>query len=120
MSVKMKGAEFKSYYHDEVYWVEDAWHDDHLIKVNGEYIVDIEDEQIPDDADVVIESGVVYVPADGDSGTQERGISFVTHFKNWRKQNKFSFIVVTVEKDKVADVRQALRSIPGVTEVKGG
>ena len=119
MSVKMKGVEFNAYYHDDEYWVSGAWHDDHCIKVNGEYREDF-DTNVPDDADVVIESGVVYVPVNGESGMEEKDISLVTHFKNWRKQNKFSFIVVTVEKGKETDVRQALRLIPGVTEVKGG
>ncbi|ACO94363.1 hypothetical phage protein [Shigella phage Ag3] len=119
MSVKMKGAEFNAYYHDDEYWVNGAWHDDHCIKVNGEYREDV-DADIPDDADVVIESGVVYVPVEGGSGAEENEVQLVSHFKKWRKQRNFSFIVVTVEKDKVADVRQALRSIPGVTEVKGG
>lgn len=119
MSVKMKGAEFKTYYHDDQYWVQDAWHEDHVIKVNGKYVEDVIDDEIPNDADVVIESGVVYIPSQTDSGRVEKEVSFVTHFKNWRKQNKFSFIVVTVEKDKAAEVRQALKSIPGVTEVKG-
>ena len=119
MSVKMKGAEFKAYYHDEEYWKPGAWHDYHCIKVNGEYTEDIEVD-IPDDADVLIESGVVYVPADDESGAEEKEIQLVTHFKNWRKQKNFSFIVVTVEKDKAAEVREAMKSIPGVTEVKGG
>lgn len=118
MSVKMKGAEFNAYYHDDAYWVKDAWHDDHCIKVNGEYREDF-DTHVPDDADVVIESGVVYVPVDGESGMEEKDISLVTHFKAWRKQSKYSFIVVTVEKDKAAEVREALRSIPGVASVKG-
>lgn len=119
MSVKMKGAEFKAYYQDDEYWTPGAWHDGHCIKVDGEYREDIEVDNIPDDSDVVIESGVIYVPVNGESGAEEKEIQLVTHFKNWRKQNKFSFIVVVVEKEKVADVRAALRSIPGVNEVKG-
>lgn len=118
MSVKMKGAEFNAYYHDDAYWVKDAWHDDTCVKVNGEYVDEL-DDNVPDDADVVIESGVVYIPTKSESGYEETEVSLVSHFKAWRKQSKYSSIVVTVEKDKAAEVREALRSIPGVASVKG-
>lgn len=119
MSVKMKGVEFKAYYNDNTYWAEDSWHDDHAIKVNDEYITDIEDDNIPDEADVVIESGVVFIPKMSENGYTESEVGFVSHFKGWRKQKNFSFIVVTVKKDKLAEVREAMRCIPGVIEVKG-
>ncbi|WDR21406.1 hypothetical protein [Salmonella phage vB_SenAc-pSK20] len=118
MSVKMKGVEFNAYYNDDEYWVKNAWHDDHCVKVNGEYREEL-DENIPDDADVIIESGTVYIPVEGENGAEEKDISLVNHFKTWRKQKNFSFIVVTVKKDKLAEVREAMRCIPGVIEVKG-
>ncbi|WPJ72215.1 hypothetical protein DEEACLCL_00198 [Salmonella phage CRW-SP2] len=120
MSVKTTGVEFKTYYHDDTYWVKDAWHDHHAIKVNGEYIEDIDDDNIPDNAEVVIESGVVYIPVNDESGYQEKDISLVTHFKNWRKQNKYSVIVLLVEKELLNDVVTTVKNIPGVSEVKGG
>ncbi len=118
MSVKMKGAEFKAYYDDSEYWVQDAWHDYHNIKVNGEYIDDIETENIPDDADVVIESGIVYIPIRSESGYDEKEVQLVTHFKNWRKQQKFSTIVVVVERDKAEEIIASIKTIPGVNTVK--
>ncbi|ANM47259.1 hypothetical protein FDI76_gp136 [Serratia phage vB_Sru_IME250] len=118
MSVKTNGAEFKEYYHDDVYWAKDAWHDDHAIKVNDEYIDDIEDDNIPDDATVEIESGIVYVPVRSESGYEEKEIQLVTHFKNWRKQLKYKTVIVQVEKDKVDDIISAIKSIPGVNNVK--
>lgn len=118
MSAKMKGVEFNAYYNDDEYWEKGAWHDDHCVKVNGEYREEL-DENIPDDADVVIESGTVYIPVAGESGAEEKDIPLVTHFKNWRKKNNFSFIVVIVKKDKASEVREALKNISGVMEVKG-
>lgn len=121
MSVKTTGAEFKAYYHDDKYWVKDSWHDDHVIKINGEYVDDIVDDEIPDDAEVVIESGVVYIPTLKESGfTEDKDVSLTTHFKNWRKQNKYVFLTVEVEKDKLSGVLDAIRAVPGVTKVKGG
>lgn len=118
MSVKTNGSEFKLYYHDDVYWEKDAWHDDHAIKINGEYVDDIEDDDIPDDATVVIESGTVYIPIISESGHEERVIQLVTHFKNWRKQLKYKTVIVQVEKDKAEDIILAIKSIPGVNTVK--
>lgn len=118
MSVKTNGAEFKEYYHDDIYWIKDAWHDDHAIKVNGEYIDDIEDENIPDDSIVVIESGIVYIPIKSESGCEEKEVQLVTHFKNWRKQQKFSTIVVVVEKNKAEEIIASIKTMPGVNTVK--
>lgn len=117
MSVKMKGSEFSAYYNDNTYWKEGAWHDNHAIKVDGVYKEDL--DELDPNSDVVLESGVVYVPTVTESGAEEEEVDMVTHFKRWRRQSKFSFISITVEKDKLESVREALRAIPGITEVKG-
>ncbi|ASD51293.1 hypothetical protein [Dickeya phage JA15] len=122
MSVKMKGAEFKEYHHDDTYWVKDAWHDDHAIKVNGEYIDDITDD-MPDDAEVVIESGVVFIPVQSESGMKEKDVSFVSHFKAWRKQKTCITLIITVEKEHLDAVKVAIKSQQGVVllnEIKWG
>lgn len=114
MSVKTNGAELKAYYHDDAYWEQDAWWDGDAIKVDGEYLVGFEDDKIPDDADVVIESGTVYTPVKD----ERKEVSIVEHFKNWRKQTNFSFIVVAVEKQHLETVTTSIKSITGVSSVK--
>lgn len=117
MSVKTTGAEFKEYYQDENYWVLDAWHDDHAIKVNGEYIDDITTD-MPDDAEVVIESGVVFIPVQSESGMEEKDVPLVSHFKAWRKQKTCTTLVITVEKEHLDAVKVAIKSQQGVVSVK--
>lgn len=117
MSVKTTGAEFKEYYHDETYWVKDAWHDYHEVKVNGEYVEDITDD-MPDDAEVVIESGVVYIPTKTESEYGEKEVSLVSHFKAWRKQATCSTLVITVSKEHLDAVKTFIRTIQGVVSVK--
>lgn len=119
MSVKTTGAEFKQYYHDDQYWEKESWHDDHAIKVNGEYTEDICDDDIPDDAEVVIESGTVYIPVvTKGPGYAEDEVSLVKHFKNWRKQQKYTTLIVTVEKEHLDAVTSQIKTLPGVNSVK--
>lgn len=117
MSVKTTGAEFKEYYNDDTYWVKDSWYDHYAIKVNGEYIDDITDN-MPDDAEVVIESGVVFIPVLTESGAEEKEVSFVSHFKAWRKQKTSTTLVITVEKEHLDAVKVAIKSQQGVVSVK--
>lgn len=117
MSVKTTGAEFKEYYHDETYWVKDAWYDYHEVKVNGEYVEDIEAD-MPDDAQVVIESGVVYIPVQSESGMEEKEVSLITHFKTWRKQKTCTTLVITVAKEHLDTVMASVKTLQGVVSVK--
>lgn len=117
MSVKMKGAEFNAFYHDEEYWPKNAWHDYHDVSVNGQYRDEL-DEDIADDDDVIIEDGVVYIPTETEDGVREKEVKLTTFFSNWRKRNKYTFLVVTVEKEHIETVTASIKSIAGVSSVK--
>lgn len=117
MSVKMKGAEFNAFYHDEEFWPKNAWHDYHDVSVNGQYRDEL-DEGIADDDDVIIEDGVVYIPTETEDGMQEKEVKLTTFFKNWRKKTNFAILVVTVEKEHLEAATASIKSVTGVSSVK--
>lgn len=108
MTTKTTGAEFWRFYNDKDYWPEGAWHDDTLILVNGKEVDDYTRENIPDDAQLVIDGGVVYLDEHGTSDT-----GFESFFRKWRKAQNIVFLSVEVPKDKLDAVKAAIKAARG-------
>ena len=109
--VKTRGAEFNRYYSDETLW-SGHWHDDVLITVNGEEVEEYED--LPDDAKVTIEAGVVF--HEEDNGLAD-GIEMITHFKRWKKSQTTTTLVLEVDKTQVDELVDMIKKLPGVKKV---
>lgn len=110
MTTKATGAELKAFYSDKAAWPGedgDTWHDDELILVEGAKVEGY--ENIPDDAKVTIEGGVVF----SKSWDDESAPSFETHFKRWRKTQNTAFLAVECPKDKLDAVKAAIRAAGG-------
>ena len=108
MSVKTNGLEFWTFYNDKDYWPEGAWHDDTVILVNGKEVEDYTRENIPDDAQVTIDGGVVYLDERGQEDT-----GFESYFKKWRKQQSTVFLSVEAPKDKLDAIKAAIKAAGG-------
>jgi hypothetical protein len=104
--IKTTGAEFWRFYHDDIFWPDGSYHDDSLVRVNGEEVEDYTRDSIPDDAKIEIEAGVV-VFEDGDE------VSLESHFKKWRKAQNTASIVVECPKDKLDAVKAAIKASGG-------
>jgi hypothetical protein len=76
--VKTTGIEFKRFVNDEAYWPDDAWFDGTDIYVGGECF-DGNIEEIPDDAAMSFQYGVVFI------GNKEV-VAIETHFKRWKRK----------------------------------
>lgn len=103
------GAEFKRFYADPLAWPEDRYHDDTVIRVNGEVAENgVDVHTMADDAVVLIEHGYV-LDADG----REVG-PLPEHFANWRKTQRTTQLVVECPLEKVEAVRAAVLAAGGV------
>jgi hypothetical protein len=106
--VKTTGAEFWAFYNDKTFWPAGSWHDDTLIIVNGKDVEDYTPENIPDDAQLLIEGGIVYLDDQGRDDT-----AFESFFKKWRKTQNTVFLSVECPKDKVDAVKSAIKAAGG-------
>lgn len=105
------GAEFKRFYDDETAWPDGAWHEDELLLVNGdEWAQGI--TEIPNDAIVNLSGGAVFgLPSNAEP-------SMELHFKNWRRRQTTTTILVECDLTNVDDVKAAVKAAGG--KVKGG
>lgn len=106
--IKTTGAEFWRFYNDDKFWPDGAWHDDTLVKVNGEVIDDYEPKNIPDNAQVLIDGGVIFMDEHGDEN-----VAFESHFRKWRKAQDTESIVIECPKDKIDAVKAAIKAAGG-------
>ena len=117
MMVKRTGHEWNSFYKDETAWPKGAWHEDETIKVDGK-VVD-EDFDLTDvraTAEVSLSGGIVYfdnpLVADYFDQTQNAP-SLEAHFKQWRKRQNTTNMVVEVANEKAEAVRAAIVAAGG-------
>jgi hypothetical protein len=108
MAIKTTGAEFWRFYNDDKFWPEGAWHEDTVVKVNGEPVEDYTRETMPDDALVVIDGGVIFLDADGD-----KSVNFDGHFRKWRKAQDTVSIVVECPTALADAVKAAIKAAGG-------
>ena len=104
--IKTNGAEFKRFYNDETAWPDGAWHEDEMLLVNGdEWAQGI--TEIPDDAIVNLSGGAVFgLPSNAEP-------SMELHFKNWRRRQTTTTILVECDLTKVDDVKAAVKAAGG-------
>ena len=111
MTVKMTGAEYKSFMTED--WHDGYYMDDYAIAINGEVFDAIESglasaEEVMQATDkVAIVEGAVFDKDDAYVSTLE------TYFKTWRKARTTTTIVVECPKDKIDAIRSAIISAGG-------
>ena len=113
MATKTTGAEIKRFYADPGYWPEDdgnTYHEDEYIEVNGAPLGDNDSiNEIPDDAAVKIDGGIVF----SDQWGHEKAPSFETYFKRWKKEQNTASIVVECDKSKLDALIEAIKAAGG-------
>ena len=104
--IKTNGAEFKRFYNDETAWPDGAWHEDELLLVNGDEC-EAGIDTIPDNAIVNLSGGAVFGLPSGAEPSME------LHFKNWRRRQTATTILVECDLTKVDDVKAAVKAAGG-------
>lgn len=104
--IKTNGSEYKRFYDDETAWPDGAWHEDELLIVNGDKC-EAGIDSIPDNATVNLIGGVVYDLPNGST------VSMETHFRNWRKRQSMTTILVECDRAKLDDVKAAIKAAGG-------
>jgi len=104
--IKASGAEFKVFYRDDAAWPDGAWHEDDTLIVNGDEW-DKGYEQVPDNAVVNIVGGVVFGLPNGSE------VSMETHFRNWRKRQTTTTILVECDMAKIDEIKAAVKAAGG-------
>lgn len=99
--MKTTGALWKEYMAS---WPEEQWFDDSDDTVNGKR--DVAEADIADDAVVEFSCGVVFRSAE-----DQRGVSLVSHFRNWLKARDSLTFVVTIPKAAEADFRSSMKRL---------
>lgn len=113
--MKVKGALWKQFYNDEVFWA-GHYHDDVLITFDGEEQEDYDNPA--DDAEVKIESGYVYKEEDGIQLRHTHDVTLVSFFRKWKKIQSTETLVITVEKQYAEQLRHQIGNLYGVKGVK--
>ena len=108
MTVKTTGAELKSFYSDETFWMKGVWHEDERITINGIVLTGAVDVDSILDADVVtIKDGYMA------NEKYEKLGTFENFFKKWRKQQTMIFLSVEIPVEKVDAISQAIIAAGG-------
>ena len=91
MAIKTTGYEFKKFYADPSIWLDDMYHEDETILVNGEPMKEGIDPDAILDTDSVSISGGYVVDPHKDIFSRDNLDSLETLFKKWKKkQNKLT------------------------------
>lgn len=117
-SVQLTGAQFRAFYEDPQVWPDGAYHDDALVLSNGKVLIgdvcdpEFQDANDPvdllaDDAQVVIESGVII----GEGGDLRE--TLVAAAQRWLARQIATQFVVSVPKEHEAAFRQAIAALRG-------
>lgn len=104
MAIKTTGAQLKAFYSDDAYWPKESYWDGD-ITADGTDLRDLEYEHIPDEAIVVIGDGSVLSQFGGDLGTIQ------SFFKKWLKKQSQAQVLVSCPKDKLMELKAALKSL---------
>lgn len=112
MTTKTTGEEFKRFYNTKELWEDERYHEDETVTVNGNEVdeFDFDYSNIPDDAVVTIDGGIVMGGGfDGDEP------SFETYFKRWRKKQSTATFIVTCHVSKADEIKAAIKAAGGKT-----
>lgn len=105
--IKTSGAEFKRFYSDDTVWPEGAWHEDETLLVDGDEW-DEDYGQIPDNAKVTLSGGTISFDL-----TEAPDVSMETHFRNWRKRQTTTTILVECDMAKIDEIKAAVKAAGG-------
>lgn len=115
--VKMTGREWNRFYKDAKAWPKGTWHEDEEIKIDGKAVGDNFDlTDIRDTSIVTLSGGIVYFdnpPVDGYFDQTQNAPSLEAHFKQWRKRQNTTSMVVEVANEKAEAVRAAIVAAGG-------
>ncbi|MDY0362672.1 MAG: hypothetical protein RBR08_14570 [Desulforegulaceae bacterium] len=107
MGAKISGYEFKKFYEDPIAWPDGCWHEEAVLKINGEKM-DLNIDFIKDTDEIEFIEGVVYTEDDVVSiGTLEES------FLKWRNAQDTVFVLVQVDKNLLDSVSAAIRNAGG-------
>lgn len=104
--MRLKGVEWNAFYADPEVWLEDVWHDDVILSINGEELEDDKIDNVNPKATVTIESGVVYYDENG-----EKSESLESVIRKWRKSQKIKTICAEIPKDQFDSVCEYLKKL---------
>ena len=119
MAVKMSGKEWNEFYNDPAWWPDGLYHEEEVLEVDGRIVSweeahddEVSLEALPDNATVKLTGG--YVMQDNTrTMIAERVSTLESYFKKWRKQQNTAWLVVKCDKDKVEQVKKAVREAGG-------
>lgn len=105
--VKTNGAEWKQFLNDESYWDELSVYEDELITVDG-IEGDVGLLELSDKSKLTITGGIIK-----SDDPDLNGASLEEYFKNWRKKQNTTILIVTVQKDSLEKVKAAVIAAGG-------
>ena len=111
-AIKTYGAEYKAFIDDDEYWRNVEYVDDDLVSVNGKKWDGDSYLDIPDDAEVRVEGGILY----GAEGPLRS--SYSSFFGKWKTKSAASFFIVRIPMSKEAELTAFIASIGGETLTK--
>ncbi|WP_199031386.1 hypothetical protein [Ralstonia sp. ASV6] len=118
MRKQIIGLDFKRFYADPQFWPEDGdtYHDDTMLLVDGEAVVDIEPEKISDQAVVEIQSGWVdAIPDEISAGKVD--MSLADYYALWQKRNSIQIRLIFECSEEVRDQVVAAAVAAGAKQV---
>lgn len=109
--VKTTGADLKAFYKDERYWIDHKggalWHDDVLLKINGEDVSEPDINSIADDAVIEILSGMIMSK---DDSFRE---SLDEYFTKWKFAQTHTGVVCGIPRDKLEEFKVLVAEMGG-------
>lgn len=106
MTTKTTGAEWKRFYTDKTVWPDGAYHEDVVVHINGVHNPEASLEDVPDDAEILIESGYIMLPDGKDSDLNE---SFI----KWRDAQNIANGLFEAPKELMETVKAAITAAGG-------
>lgn len=106
--VKCSGAEWNAFYQDKTFWKDSFYHEDEVMKLDGEVVEEGERglEHLPPEMKVEILSGIVRLGDRSDADI----IDLETYFRQWKKAQDYSVLMVQVPKARETELRAFLKS----------
>lgn len=112
MSVKLRGADYKAFMHDESVWLHDYWFEGCGYKIDGVEVEDddFSEDDIPDEAQVVVTGGCLYQGGEVNSPF----VDYERTLRAWLKARKVTTVVLEIANEHLDAYRATLGALPGV------
>lgn len=112
--IKTTGAEFMEFYTDSTIWVEGLYHDGEEVYIDGsDDPFDGDYTEIEPNAVIRFKDGYVMNDNNDSPDFLNSAVSFEDFFKRWRKDRKFTYLVVRVPNESVVELNSFLKTIKG-------